>query len=70
LPEWLGAFLARVLRVKADVAQKMRVKLAKALAVTVAGKGKRDMAKDAREKARTAAQGKGVDMALGHLCLL
>jgi hypothetical protein len=60
----------RDLRLKADVAQQMCIKLAKALAITAAGGDDGDGLDQAQDNARTGAQRKGRGMAVGHCCLL
>jgi hypothetical protein len=70
LPEWFGAFAAGFLRIKADVAQKMRVQMGQALAVAAADRGNGEKGKHTREKAVAAALGQGRDMGLGHFSLL
>lgn len=51
LPERFAAFLMGGLCVKADIAQKMRVQMAKLLAVPLARKGRHNGARDAADKA-------------------
>ncbi len=70
LPEGLFAFAARVLCIKADVAQQMRVKLGKALAVAAAGQRPGESGQAQRDKAAGKAERQGLDPGPGHLRLL
>jgi hypothetical protein len=70
LPERFRAFAVDLLRLKPDVAQKVRVKMRKPLAVAAADECGAERSQAPRENSHERALRKCRDMGLGHLCLL